>query len=121
MTAQPKYLDPMLQKRAATQAQILADLLRAGLMRGECSANDITCPIPEGEENVIGGVFQKLRGCGFVQTGKRIKPAREEQHGRKVYVWRLVRHSTAQRKLRELAAALVRTEYFRREDQGELF
>jgi len=135
-TEEPRWLNPLLMKRAATAVQVEAQLLAAGLSKGECSANDVTVAIPKpkknetaaekekriGEQNSVGGVFKKLRGLGFINSGRRVRGIREEQHGRRVDVWELTNHSLAREKLQDLVAKLVATPYIPREEkQAELF
>ena len=118
MTPEPSWLKPMLDKRDARAICILSELLEAGLRTGQCSANDITVRLRTDEHNVVGGVFKKLRGCGFVQSDRRIAPAKEKSHGRRVYVWELHNHTRARQILQRMAGVLVEV---RDPAQGELF
>ena len=96
----------ILLKRSPDALRIIADLLEAGLKRGQCSANDIR-DVRFDEPNIIGGVFRILPRFGFQQTDRRVKPLVARKNGRKVYVWELVDHEKARTVQRILTGILV--------------
>jgi len=99
----PGWCRGIIAKRTPDALAILADLIKAGLSRGYCTANDIT-PRKLSEPNVVGGVFKLLPQLGFVQTGERVKPEHKQKHGRLLFVWELRESTKAYAFLREIRA-----------------
>jgi len=95
----------MLAKRKPDALVVLCQLVRAGLSKGYCSANDVITRDLR-ESNVIGGVFSCLRNLGFVQTNRRLPGKHASQHSRKVFIWELTSTEKAQRFV-DLAAETI--------------
>ena len=113
------WLEGLLAKRTPDALAIMGDLIKAGLRKGHCSANDITHRDVE-QPNIIGGVFMVIKRMGFRQTDRREEAAHKSQNGRKVFVWELEEPSRAKlflRKWSEMAFGIAS----RNQAQGELF
>ncbi len=103
----PSWCRGIISKRTPDALAVFADLLRAGLARGECSPNDVADRNLD-ESNIIGGVFQTLPSIGFYQTSERVKPLATRKNGRKLFVWKLVERWRAEAFMNALPAPLRR-------------
>lgn len=113
------WLIPLLQKRSLDGMRILCDLLEAGILKGECSANDIR-EISLSQPNIIGGVFKILKKFGFKHTERRIKTIAARKHSRRVDVWELENHMLAMKASGEIKKILLDAA-FKTAEQKELF
>jgi hypothetical protein len=95
----------IIHKRTADALSVLADLIRAGLARGYCTANDVRDRSYD-EPNIISACFKVLPNVGFKQTSQRIKPDARRKHGRLLYIWNLVEPAKARQFLRQCEGRL---------------
>ena len=105
-TEEPEWLVPTLTKYSPDSVCVIMQCVKAGLRKGECSANDVTTDNLD-EVNVVGGSFKRLRRFGFVKTDRRVKGKRPEQHGRDFPIWVLEQRHLALHLLRHERAPLL--------------
>lgn len=105
-TDYPAWCHGIIAKRSPDALAVLADLLRAGLANGECTANDVAQRNLQ-ESNIIGGVFKLLPSVGFRQTGERVKPNAKCKHGRLLFLWKLTERWKAERFLNMVTRAIL--------------
>ena len=101
----------VINKRLPDALTVLAYLLKAGLKRGQCSAQDIPEELEFDEPNVIGAIFKLLPRCGFIKDRTQyVKLTVGKKHGREVPLWRLAEHWKADFVLSKLRRALPMAE-----------
>lgn len=83
-----RWLDGLLAKHSLDAIRVLADLVEAGLFKGECSANDLKTRDFD-QPNIIGGAFKLLRSVGFVSTDRIAKAQAGPRHAGLILVWEL--------------------------------
>jgi len=109
------WLKPMLQKRSIDAVHVFLDLIQAGLLHGEVSANDVKHR-DLAEPNIIGGVFKVLHKFGFKHTDRRVKSTGKQKHARRVDVWEVESYSKLNAAKKEITNVLANAE-----PQPELF
>jgi hypothetical protein len=95
MTTTPTWASGCVGKHTMDAALCLRDLIRAGLMRGECSANDIG-DYEFTQPNVIGAVFKLLPKLGFAKTDRIARSDGEKRHSGLILVWKLTDRRVAE-------------------------
>jgi len=110
-----EWLNPMLRKRSIDAVHIFLDLIQAGMLRGEVSANDVKHR-ELAEPNIIGGVFKVLHKFGFRHTDRRVKSTGKQKHARRVDVWEVESYSKLNAAKKEITNVLANIE-----PQPELF
>lgn len=100
------WLVGVIRKHPLDVLQVLGDLLKAGLARGQCSANDIR-DRDYSKPQCIGATFKILKRMGFKQLDKRIANTNKKGHGRRVHVWSLEERYKAENAVNSISSKLL--------------
>lgn len=98
------WLAGILRKRTPDSMRVLADLLEAGLRKGECTANDVR-QTDFAEKNIIGATMKLLRNFGFEYRGGHTHTIAKQKHRREIKIWVLI----DRRKAEEILITFRRT------------
>lgn len=95
-----------VQKSSLDALAVIAALLKAGLAKGVCSANDIPAGVATGS-NVRGACFKILSRAGFVKTGAITRSDGTRRHSGLILLWELADQAKAIRFENAISGALL--------------